>query len=278
MRPEAIKAPAAPTGHSRPFFARATGRAFDARAAGTATVIELYDEIGAWGVSAKDFSGKLREAPGDIVLRLNSPGGDIFDGIAIYNDLLAYDGNVRVEIVGLAASSASLIAMAGDEVVIAENAFVMIHRAWTGTLGNEEDHAASAELLRGIDRAMAATYVARTGQLLPAVRQLMDDETWFDGQAAVDAGLADDLLPAAEARARYDLSVFARAPEKLAAPERGIHSIRDLEATLREAGASRSQARALAARGFHGDADAQRDAAAVAEFTAHIDALILSQK
>lgn len=225
-------------------------------------------------MSARDFRAKLKEAPGDIVLRINSPGGDVFDGIAIYNDLVRHAGHVRVEIVGLAASAASLIAMAADEIAIADNAFVMIHRAWTGTLGNEEDHAASAELLRGIDRAMAATYVARTGQLLPAVRQLMDAETWFGGQAAVDAGLADELLPTVEARARFDLSVFAKAPAELAAPERGITTIRDVEAALRDAGASRSQARALAARGYHGDADDQRDAAAVAEFSAHIDALL----
>ena len=229
-------------------------------------------------MSARDFSAKLKEAPGDIVLRINSPGGDIFDGIAIYNDLVRHAGHVRVEIVGLAASAASLIAMASDEIAIADNAFMMIHRAWTIAVGNEADHAAAAELLRGIDRAMASTYVVRTGQQLAAVRQLMDAETWFDGQAAIDAGLADELLPTVEARARFDLSVFAKAPAELAAPERGITTIRDVEAALRDAGASRSQARALAARGYHGDADDQRDAAAVAEFTAHIDALIPLQK
>lgn len=274
MRPSPIDVPAAPATSPRPFFARASGRAFTARATNAATVIEIYDEIGFWGVTAKDFSAKLREATGDIVLRLNSPGGDVFDGIAIYNAAVAHPGKVRVEVVGLAASAASLIAMAGDEIAIAENAFFMIHRAWGGTVGNEADHAAAAEILRGVDRAMLATYAARTGQSAAAVRELMNAETWFAGEAAVDAGFADEMIPGADVRARFDLSVFAKAPAELAAPERGINSIRDLEAVLRDAGASRSQARALASRGFLADADDQRDAAAAADFCAHLNALL----
>src|SRR5690606_33646296 len=117
----------APKGERRgPFFARSRGTVFDVRAAADkkapVTEIDLYDEIGFWGVNAKEFRARLKDA-GDVVLRINSPGGDVFDGLAIYNDLLQHPGNVRVEITGLAASIASIIAMAGDEVVIAPNAF-----------------------------------------------------------------------------------------------------------------------------------------------------------
>src|SRR4051812_40894455 len=100
------------------FFARSVGTNFDASLNGAATEIDLYDEIGVWGVTARDFRNKLKDTTGNIVLRINSPGGSVTDGVAIYNDLLAHKGDVRVEITGVAASIASIIAMAGSEVAI----------------------------------------------------------------------------------------------------------------------------------------------------------------
>lgn len=245
-----IGAPAAGDRRER-FFARAVGTRFQAKAGDAATQIDLYDEIGFWGVTAKDFRAKLREATGDIVLRLNSPGGDVFDGIAIYNDLLAHPGKVRVEVTGMAASIASIIAMAGDEVVIADNAFFMIHNAWTIAIGNRHDFSEVSGTLAKIDEAMARTYVARTKTGIREVKRMMDDETWMSAKEAVEAGFATAVsTPAdASARAMFDLSVFANAPKALlwddtAAAEHLTEE--DIEKVLmRDAGHTRSQARAL---------------------------------
>lgn len=235
------------------FFARAVGTQFEAKEteAGV-TQIDLYDEIGFWGVTAKGFRSRLKEATGDIVLRINSPGGDVLDGIAIYNDLLAYDGNVKVEITGVAASIASIIAMAGDEIVIAPNAFFMIHNAWTIAVGNRHDFGDVASTLSKIDDALARTYAAQTKTGIRDIKKWMDDETWLTAREAVDAGFASSIAEAAasEAKAKFDLSVFGNVPKALvwdgeeetddAAPTK-----RDIERALtRDAGWSRSKARA----------------------------------
>ena len=117
--------------------------------------IDLYDEIGMFGVTAKDFRERLKATNGgDILLRINSPGGDVFDGIAIYNDLLAHPGSVTVHITGVAASAASIIAMAGRKIVMSENAFQMIHNAWGIAIGDRHTHADAAALLGKIDSAL----------------------------------------------------------------------------------------------------------------------------
>lgn len=232
------------------FFARAVGTKFVAKVESEATQIDLYDEIGFWGVTAKSFRNRLKEASGDITLRINSPGGDVFDGIAIYNDLLAYDGNVRVEIVGVAASIASIIAMAGDEIAIAPNAFFMIHNAWTIGVGNRHDFADQAAVLGKIDEALARTYTARTSTGIRSIKQMMDDETWLDAKAAVDAGFATKVMeaPDAGAKAKFDLSVFSAVPKSLLWDETDVplETEEDIEKLLmRDAGKTRSQARAL---------------------------------
>lgn len=247
-----------PSGPKGKYFARATGTSFAVGASSDAsTVIDLYDEIGFWGITAKDFRDQLKAVNGDITLRINSPGGDVFDGIAIYNDLKAHRGAVRVEVTGLAASIASVIAMAGQSIAIASNAFFMIHDAWTIAFGNRHDMADCAQVLGQLDEAIARTYVSRAKVGIRAVREMMDDETWLDASAAIDKGFADALLtvePAPDAiAARFDLAgVYAKAPDALrwaaADPEAGeILTIRDVERELmRDAGPrSRSQVRAM---------------------------------
>lgn len=244
----------APKGERRgPFFARSAGTLFDARAAveaGKATEIDLYDEIGFWGVRAKDFRARLKDA-GDIVLRINSPGGDVFDGIAIHNDLLQHKGNVRVEIVGLAASIASIIAMAGDEVVIAPNAFFMIHNAWTIGLGNRHDFTELSGVLGKIDDALSRTYAARTKSGIRDIKKMMDDETWLSAKDAVDMGFASAVADGADSgtKAKFDLSVFSSAPAALAWTEdEGDEPVteRDWErVAMRDAGWTRSKVRAF---------------------------------
>lgn len=211
-----INVGAMPQGGQRDrFFARSVGTAFNASLNADATEIDLYDEIGVWGVTARDFRNKLKDTSGDIKLRINSPGGSVTDGIAIYNDLLAHKGNVRVEITGVAASIASIIAMAGKEIAIADNAFLMIHNAWTVAIGNKEDFADLVTVLGKIDDSMARTYASRTGTGVRTIKQMMDDETWMTGKEAKEAGFATEILKPAEAQAKFDLSVFAQVPDAL---------------------------------------------------------------
>lgn len=244
----------APAGNRRNrFFARAVGTKFNIAAKKDGPIeIDLYDEIGFWGVRAKDFRSRLRDAgDSDILLRINSPGGDVFDGIAIYNDLLAHKGKVRVEVTGLAASIASIIAMAGNERAVADNAMVMIHNAWTIALGNKNDFRETADLLDKIDENLARTYASATGQGIKSIKKMMDDESWFNGNEAVENGFATELLGASDldAQAKFDLSVFENVPKALCWPDDTFdaqESEEDIEKLLmRDAGRSRSQARAL---------------------------------
>jgi ATP-dependent protease ClpP protease subunit len=239
------------------YFARAKGTAFEARApmAGAAAEIELYDEIGMWGITARDLSAKLADIPGDVVVRINSPGGNVFEGITMFNELLAHKakGTVRVEIMGIAASIASVVAMAGDEIAIAENGFMMIHNAWIITGGNRHDLNETATVLAKIDQALARTYANRAGLGVRTIGQMMDEETWLTGPDAIAKGFATESLSApagAAAEAKFDLSVFACAPEALRWAEDVTTeptTIRDVERELmRDAGPrSRSQARAI---------------------------------
>jgi ATP-dependent protease ClpP protease subunit len=230
------------------FFARAVGTKFEAKVEDGGTVFDLYDEIGYWGTDARGFRARLKDATGDITLRINSPGGDVFDGIAIYNDLIAYDGKVKVEVVGLAASIASIIAMAGDEITIADNAMFMIHNAWTIGVGNRHDMADVATVLGKIDDALARTYAARTTTGIRSIKQMMDDETWLTAKEAKEAGFATSVGSAAEAKARFDLSVFSAVPDSLRWRDDATEDAptkRDLERALtQDAGWSRSKARA----------------------------------
>ncbi|MEZ0212446.1 MAG: head maturation protease, ClpP-related [Xanthobacteraceae bacterium] len=234
------------------FFARSIGTTFVAQAGdGATTQIDLYDEIGYWGVTAKSFRAQIREASGDIVLRINSPGGDVFDGIAIYNELLAYDGKVTVEVTGMAASIASIIAMAGSEVKIADNAFFMVHNAWTIAAGNRHDFGDVAARLTKVDDALARTYAARSKSGIRDIKKMMDAETWMTAKEAVEAGFASSTYTpaAAKASAMFDMSVYANAPKALMWNEddASVHETeQDVEKVLmRDAGRTRSQARAL---------------------------------
>lgn len=243
------------------FFARSVGTKFAVNASAIApTEIEVYDEIGFWGVNAKDFRSKLKGA-GDVVLKINSPGGSVFDGIAIYNDLKAHNGNVRVEITGIAASIASIIAMAGDEIAIAENGMMMIHNAWTVAVGNASELQEQAEILSKIDGSLALTYASRKGTPgVRAIKQMMADETWMTGKEAKANGFATEILTASDktSQAKFDLSVFTNAPKSLEYDEEGVErTVRDAERALRDAGWSRTEARKAVSQ----REDKQRDAA-----------------
>lgn len=151
----------------------------------------IYDEIGLCGVTAMDVADQLADvtAP-NLHVRINSPGGDVFDSIAIYNALLDHPAKVKVTVDGLAASGASIIAMAGDHVTMNRAAQMMIHDAYTMTIGNEADLRDMADLLSRSSDAIAGVYADRAGGLPAEWRARMRQETWYSPQEAVDARLA----------------------------------------------------------------------------------------
>lgn len=181
----------------------------------------LYGPVGGdwWddsGFTAMDVIQSLAQMDGDLVVRLNSGGGVAWDGVAIYNALKAYSGAVTIVVEGVAASAASIIAMAGDEVEMRAGALMMIHNASTITWGTAEDHEKSRELLAKLDGQLAAIYAERTGLDLTEIRALMDAETWMDAAEAIDKGFAGsaDTEKAAKASA-FDYRLYAKAPKAL---------------------------------------------------------------
>ncbi|GKL70776.1 ATP-dependent Clp protease proteolytic subunit [Klebsiella pneumoniae] len=163
--------------------------------------ISVFDVIGQdyWGegITAKRIAGALRAMNGaDVTVNINSPGGDMFEGLAIYNLFREYEGHVTVKVLGIAASAASIIAMAGDDIQIGRGAFLMIHNCWLYAMGNRHDFAELAQSLEPFDTAMADIYAARSGLDIAAVQKLMDAESYIGGSDAVAKGLADSLLSA----------------------------------------------------------------------------------
>lgn len=182
----------------------AVGR-WDAAVKGAADsdTITMYDMIGSdgWseGVTAKRIGAALRAIGSrDVTVLINSPGGDFFEGLAIYNLLREHPHKVTVKVVGLAASAASVIAMAGDEIQVAKSGFLMIHNAWSLVIGNRHDLRSAADVMDQFDASMADLYAAAAGIEVKEAAAMMDAETWMNGQAAVDAGFATALLPADE--------------------------------------------------------------------------------
>ncbi|WP_408592000.1 head maturation protease, ClpP-related [Paracoccus marcusii] len=200
-------------------------------------VISILDMIGEdhWtgdGVTAKRIGAALRSIKADrVVVDINSPGGDFFEGVAIYNLLRQDSRHITVRILGLAASAASVIAMAGDEVQIGRAGFLMVHNAWVVAVGNRHDMRAAAETMEPFDSAMAAVYAAKAGVEREKAAEWMDGETWFNGEDAIAAGLADTMLTA-DVEEREDA---------------GTNALRRVDTILAKQNVSRSERRALLA-------------------------------
>lgn len=179
--------------------------------------IHIFDEIGVWGITARDFINELRGIDAEeIALHINSPGGSVFDGVAIQNMLKQHKAHVTTYIDGIAGSIASIIALAGDEIHIADNGYVMIHDPASFVMGNKEDMLKEAEVLDKLAEGMANDYAARMEITPEDARALMAAETWWLGQEAVDAGFADSTYEGsrAAASATFDLNRFsAKAPK-----------------------------------------------------------------
>jgi ATP-dependent protease ClpP protease subunit len=235
-------------------------------------VITMFDMIGEdfWsggGVTAKRVTAQLR-AIGDrpVTVQLNSPGGDMFEGIAIYNVLREHSQEITVQVMGMAASAASIIAMAGDRIEIGAASFFMIHNAWVLAIGNRHDMAETAAFLEPFDAAMRDVYAARTGLKADDVAKMMDAETWLSGQAAIDKGFADALLPADK----------VKKDEGTKAEDRRVNEIRAMELQLMASGLSRSQARERISKikGTPGAAPEGTPDAAVTELVGSLSSLL----
>lgn len=204
-------------------------------AASDDNTISVFDVIGQdyWGegVTAKRIAGALRSMNGaDVTVNINSPGGDMFEGLAIYNLLREHQGKVTVKVLGLAASAASIIAMAGDDIQIGRGAFLMIHNCWVEAIGNRHDFASMVDYLEPFDNAMADIYSARSGLDSNAVKQMMDGETYIGGSDAIKQGLADGLLTADSVTSDDDSPAAA---------------VRKLDSLLAKANTPRSERRKL---------------------------------
>lgn len=205
-------------------------------------VITVYDVIGEdwWtgeGVTVNRVDAALRKVGQDqpVEVHINSPGGDVFEGIAIFNRLREHGGKITVKIMGLAASAASVIAMAGDEILIGASSFLMIHDCWVVAIGNRHDMAETAAFLAPFDAALADVYAKRSGQKVSDCAAWMDSERWINGTEAISLGFADGLLEADVITEDEDRTEQAR----------GTNALRQAEHGLMAAGSSRAQAREL---------------------------------
>lgn len=186
--------------------------------------IVLYGDIG-FEITAASVAADMRRlgAVDELHVRINSFGGDAFDGVAIHQRLAEHKARVIVHIDGIAASAASVIAMAGDEIAIARAGFVMIHDAWVGAVGNAAELRAVAERAEALSAQMAGIYQRRSGQGIEQIRAWMAEERTFSSEEAIDAGLATRIVEAERMAARFDPSRhhFRREPpaELLAQPK-----------------------------------------------------------
>ena len=202
-------------------------------------VITMFDVIGEdwWtggGITAKSVASQLR-AIGDrpVEVQINSPGGDMFEGLAIYNVLREHPQSITIKIMGMAASAASTIAMAGDTVEIGAAAFLMIHNCWVIAVGNRHDMQETANYLAPFDQAMADVLAQRSGQTADQCAAWMDAETYMSGSQAIERGFANSLLPADQVKVE----------DKTKASDRERTAITALELKLVAGGDTRAQAR-----------------------------------
>jgi ATP-dependent Clp protease protease subunit len=190
------------------------------------SVISIFGDIGLdyWddtGFTAQRCADALNAlGPKPVTIEINSPGGDVFEGLAIYNLLREHPAKVTVKVMGLAASAASIIAMVGDEIIMGTGSFIMVHNAWVCACGNQNDLRRVLEMLEPIDAALAQIYATRTGASLETVQHLLDNETWLNAAEAVDQGFADnqtnDRVTEAHAQSRPFITARRRVEAALA--------------------------------------------------------------
>lgn len=215
-----------------------------------AGVIEIFDSIGEGGTTPSRISAALRSIGNrPVQVRLNSPGGDVFAGLTVFNLLRGHTAGVVTQVLGIAASAASIIAMAGDEVQMARASELMIHRAQGGALGNADTMRQMVAALDQVDGVLAQLYADRTGLPPTETARLMAEESFLTAEQAVEMGFADAMLER------------DAAPSPRIAASAAPQSKRALEELLRRSGVSRSAANRAAAAAFsQSDADPEIDA------------------
>lgn len=179
-------------------------------ASSNSTEVMIYDEIGNYGVDAKSFIDEVKAIPTEksVLLRINSPGGSVVDGLAIYDAIARMPQKVTTRIEGIAASMASVIALAGDEVTMSENSLYMIHNVWGGEVGGSTDLRKAADLMDKMGDRLVSIYMSKTGESEEQIRAWMDEETWFDSSEAVKAGFVDSIEEPIKLAARFDINKY----------------------------------------------------------------------
>lgn len=194
--------------------------------AGTDATLYIYDIIDSyWGVAAKDVASLLAglDQSAALHVRINSPGGDVFEARAISTLIKEFGGKTVAHVDALAASAATTIALACDEVIMSDGAYFMIHNAWSIAIGNKNDMAEMGSLLLKMDGTIAADYANKSGKSTEEIAVLMDAETWFTAQEALDVGLVDSIAKSAEKASNtsgkhFNLSAYNCAPKALTEP------------------------------------------------------------
>lgn len=234
-------------------------RWFSMKAENDTAEICVFDEIGIWGIGVSDFKKELDAIKGasSIKLLLNSIGGDVFSGMAIYNLLAPLKDKLDVEVLGLAASISSVVALAGKSLKMDTGSYLMIHNPWSIAMGTAKDFRTLADLLDQIGGNMADIYTPRSNHSRGEILALMEAETWMTAAEAVEHGFADEAVETEAIAALGDISKFKyqHAPqaliEKVTKKGNPPATLRDFEALLRDAGGfSRSAAAGIAKKGF----------------------------
>ncbi len=222
--------------------------------------ISIFGDIGAsWfgeSITAKDFKEDFDaiKSAKEIKVSIDSLGGDVFQGIAIYNIIAAEREKVSIEILGVAASAASIIALAGSSLKMGTGAFFMIHNVWSFAMGNASDFRKVADDLDKVSGSLVTIYAERSNLSVDEIKAAMDEETWYDASEAIAAGFADEQEELEAIAASYDNRMYAykHLPEKLrgSVENKAPATKREFEDFLRDSGYSRSQAVGIAAHGF----------------------------
>lgn len=244
-----VRRPNVLAGHNSWFEIKASANSDEAE-------VLIYDYIGWGGVEARDFVRQLKDLKvSKLTVSMNTPGGDVFDGLAIYNALLDHAADVTVRVDGLAASIGSIIMLGGDKVIMAESAFVMIHNPWGFAVGGAADMRKMAETLDKVGASLRDIYVKATGKDASEIQALMDAETWFTADEAKEAKLVDEVLTAdsraaARAAKRFDLSAYSHVPARLVAADPSA-SAQQQQAEEGSKKAAMRRRLALVERGIH---------------------------
>lgn len=190
--------------------------AFTAKTATKPAVLAIDDEIGFWGVQAKDFRTQLDAVDGDeLVVEINSPGGDVFAGLGMYNMLRNSGKTVTTKVTGVAASTASIIVLAGDKREMPSNAFVMVHSVQGGAWGTAEEMRDQADVIDKVQASLRNIYVDRLGIDEAKATEIMAKDTWLTAQECLELGFVTDVVDPVNATAKFDLG-RAELPEHVA--------------------------------------------------------------